>query len=728
MNYKRVISVFVGHKAVDEREQPLLEHLQGTAQLAGNFAAAFGAEGYGYLTGLLHDIGKYSKEAQERILHNGPKVDHSTAGAWICATKWDRLAAYCIAGHHAGLPNGGTRSNTADTATLYGRMHRAKSGQIPNFNAYETEVTFTKPQPPNIQLLKPQGFSISFFIRMLYSCLVDADFLDTEQFMSNGIVERGGYDSIDTLYERLQDYIKNWWDAKSTINQKRCEILKDCINTGKSAKGLYTLTVPTGGGKTISSLAFALNHAKTHGMDRVIYVIPYTSIIEQNAQVFRDILGDHNVLEHHSNVNYDPQDDSINDAALEKKRRAAENWDAPIVVTTNVQFFESLFANRSSRCRKLHAIANSVIIFDEAQMLPLPYLKPCIQAIAELVQNYHSTAVLCTATQPSLHSFFPKEIQSKEICSNPLDLYEFFRRTHFQFAGVLNDDALTKRLNEHKQVLCIVNSRKQAQYIFTSMKEEGSYHLSTLMTPNHRKNVLEQIRERLKKQLPCRVISTSLIEAGVDVDFPVVYRAEAGLDSVIQAAGRCNRENKRPIEKSVVYVFQPEQKYTQHYPYTMQRAIAAQDIVRRSHDDISSLNAIQTYFSTLYTVEGEHALDAKSILDQLNSGISEASFPFADIAQQVRLIEQETYTVIIPKWEKAQELVARLQYGEHSRSLIRQIGPYAVQIYGNQYEDLLQANAIEILDSEIAVLTNLDLYNDATGLTIIREEGVGIFI
>lgn len=287
-------------------------------------------------------------------------------------------------------------------------------------------------------------------------------------------------------------------------------------------------------------------------MRRVVYVIPYTSIIEQNAQVFRDILGDGNVLEHHANVTFDLSDG----APLEETRRAlaTENWDMPVVVTTAVQLFESIYASRSSKCRKLHNLANSVIIFDEAQMLPLSHLKPCVAAMASLTEQFHSTVVLCTATKPSLddllHTYAPG-CPVTELCSQTAGLYGKFRRVCFRQAGTLTDEALAEELSGQKQVLCIVNSRKAAQTVFARLPREGSFHLSTLMVPAQRQALLREIRQRLKDGLPCRVVSTSLIEAGVDVDFPAVYRELAGLDSVLQAAGRCNREGNRRQMKAL---------------------------------------------------------------------------------------------------------------------------------------------------------------------------------
>ena len=367
-------------------EQSVKDHLIGTARLTAQFADKFGKADWGYCCGLLHDIGKYSKQFQNKIINNtDDKVDHSTAGAKLCMELggYYQLLSYCIAGHHAGLPDYG---NTVIHSSLRYRCEKKKIYDYSSYK-YEIEIPELKTDPIILQNLSDADFPLSVFLRMIYSCLVDADFLDTEYFMKNGDVNRNSGENVKILLSKLETHISRWLknDNTESINGRRTEILKHCLNEGQNEKGYFRLTVPTGGGKTIASLAFALKHAVENDMDRVIYVIPYTSIIEQNAQVFRDILGEQNVLENHCNVDYDGRED------FEPMQLASENWDKPIVVTTNVQFFESLFSNKSSKCRKLHNIANSVIIFDEAQMLPTDYLKPCIYMISELVIRYRSS-------------------------------------------------------------------------------------------------------------------------------------------------------------------------------------------------------------------------------------------------------------------------------------------------------------------------------------------------
>lgn len=713
--------MYLGHVSGDGRLQPLFDHLSNVAKLASEFAGEFGASELGYQIGLSHDIGKYSSAFQRRLF-DGPKVDHATAGAQELFEALEKnilglMGAYCVLGHHGGLPDGGAYSDIDGDPTLWGRL---KKSNLPHYDAFLQEVTLQTPAPPSsFSPLGSHGFSLSFLTRMLFSCLVDADYLDTEKFMQPS-VKRAVYESIDALHQKLLIHLKTFSSPKDELNRKRCEIMSDCIQKAEDEKGLYTLTVPTGGGKTISSLAFALTHTKKHKMKRIIYVIPFTSIIEQNAAVFADALGAENVLEHHANVDYDDKDDEKS-----IKHLAAENWDAPVVVTTNVQFFESLLSNKTSRCRKLHNIADSVIIFDEAQMLPLKYLHVCIKCIEELVHNYGCTVILCSATQPALGPFFDSTVKISEICSNPPEMYEFFRRTTFVRLGNLSDETLAERLNAHRQALCIVSTRKQAQNVFAMLDSEGSFHLSTLMTPEHRSRVLKEIRRRLKADLPCRAISTSLIEAGVDVDFPVVYRAKAGLDSIIQAAGRCNREGKHPREESFVYVFEPEKSYT--LPAMMEQFASVYELTACEFDDLGSLEAIKHYFTRLYHVQGEN-LDAEQIVSRFDDGYKSFSFPFKSIASEFKLIDDTTCMVLIPHCDTSRDCAKQLRAGFRSRNLIRTAARYSVNIFEHQFSALREAGAVEALDTELGILCDLTAYSQATGLATTYEGGKGFYI
>ncbi|MBA4698420.1 MAG: CRISPR-associated helicase Cas3' [Ruminococcus sp.] len=711
---------YIAHISDDkEREQTVKEHLEGTAKLAEQFANEFGYGDWGYCCGKLHDIGKYTLRFQDRIRGGTLKVDHATAGAKVCFEKggYYTALAYCIAGHHAGLPDTGEKSDTGDRATYYGRMKK----KIEEYQEYQKEIEIPELSTPFFQTpaKKDPGFSVGILTRMLYSCLVDADYLDTEAFMNDGNVVRGSGDNMTTLWARLHSHIGGWLENEDvqTINGRRTEILKHCIQGGQEEKGLFRLTVPTGGGKTIASLAFALQHAVKHNIKHIIYVIPYTSIIEQNANIFSNILGSENVLEHHSNVNYESAEE------LKPMQLATENWDKPVIVTTNVQFFESFFSNKSSKCRKLHNIANSVLIFDEAQMLPNDYLKPCVAALEELVRHYQSSVVLCTATQPALTDLFSKDMKYKELCPRMEEQFSYFKRAQLKGLGTITEEELIAKLQNERQALCILNTKKIVQKIYEEIKQEGVFHLSTLMYPIHRKRTLEKIRERLSTGEKCIVIATSLVEAGVDLDFRTVYRQVAGIDSIIQAAGRCNREGKRPLDESVTNVFQLEQ--AQKVPGQEQQIDTARIIIRE-YEDFSELDAIEEYFTRLYKFRGD-ALDKKNILEQFQKG----RFPFAKVGKEFKLIEEDTKTIFIAKEEHAKKIAEELRYKGMTRILMREAGAYCVNVYENVFRNIYDAGMLIAISEDAGddfwLLQNMEDYSEETGLQIDAKLGRDIW-
>lgn len=703
----------------EEREQTVKEHLEGTAKLSGEFAKKFGKEEWGYCCGYLHDIGKYSVEFQHKIRENGnEQIDHSTAGAKVCVEKGGLypIMSYCIAGHHAGLPNYGSSQDGGFESTLMGRMKKT----LKDYSAYQDEIEIPKVTTVPIAYgeTKNPDFSLSVFIRMLYSCLVDADFLDTEAFMKKGEIKRDTGESIEILLQKLEKYVSKWLLNKeiNTVNGRRTEILRNCLEAGKREKGLFRLTVPTGGGKTVASLAFALRHAVHNNMDRIIYVIPYTSIIEQNAQIFRSILGDENVLESHCNVDYGDSEE------WNPMKLAAENWDKPVVVTTNVQFFESLFGNKSSKCRKLHNIANSVVIFDEVQMLPADYLKPCIAMIEELVSSFGVSAVLCTATQPALQPFFQSGISAYELCPRMEEQFAFFKRTTFQNLNKISEEDLIEKLSGEYQALCIVNTKKKAQALYKALKGQGVFHLSTSMYPKHRKRVLEEVRRCLNNGERCLVLSTSLVEAGVDLDFQSVYRQLAGIDSVIQAAGRCNREGKRSPEESNVYVFRFEE---QERILGQRKQIEAAKTLVLEGKDISALETIEEYFKFLYHLKSSE-LDKKNIMAQFK-GIK-CNFP--KVAEDFKMIENDTKTVFIPIEEEAQDLLQQLKYQGFTKTSMRKAGQYSVTLYDDVIEKMEAAGMIEPVAENINdfyELKDKERYTEEFGLDLNIENGMALF-
>ncbi len=729
---------YYGHslKGKDKSEWQLLKtHLSDTARKAKEFGEDAGVGDLAYTAALLHDIGKYSKAFQARLDGNGRKVDHATAGAREVLKLFNKdgleknlstMLSYCIAGHHTGLPDYGDATDVDGTGTLLSRVEKKR---LEDYSAYRTEM-----DPASLILkgrkLKTsnEAFSVAFMTRMIFSALVDADFQDTETFMQQGEKPRGGHVSIDTLCETFNTAIQKFDNPQGEINKKRTETLKACKEGADLDQGFFTLTIPTGGGKTLASMAFALNHARRHRLKRVIYVIPFTSIIEQNAGVFKEYLGVDNVLEHHSNFDWkkgnktdsDEADDEPKDA-LDKLKLASENWDIPIVVTTNVQFFESLFANKSSSCRKLHNITKSVIIFDEAQMLPREYLDPCMFAVKELVTNYGASTVFCTATQPTLNQRLPK-VNFTELAPDPQALFDFYKRVQVKNIGRTTDADLLERVKVHEQVLCIVNTRRHAKGLFDQLDMDGSYHLSTLMCPTHRKQVLEEVRIRLKEGKPCRVISTQVMEAGIDVDFPVGFRALAGLDSIIQAAGRVNREMKRGI--SDMYVFDPETPFIKKTPiFIKQGAAFAESAIRKFEGQVDSKAAIEDYFNSLYYVQGKEAFDVKQILSCFDNGIE---FEFKKAADEFRLIDNNTVAVVIPYTEEAKSLVKRARNHPYPFTFARQLQMYTVNIYEKEFEKLQSKGVIETVNDTYQVLTEnsmKEFYNEKTGLVLPADAG-----
>jgi CRISPR-associated endonuclease/helicase Cas3 len=663
----------------------LEEHLKGTAELAKSFADAFGSGEWGYLAGLWHDMGKYSEAFQKMLLASidahietkSGRVDHSTAGAIHSVEKFNvagRIFSYLIAGHHAGLADWQTAE--AGNRSL---IHRLQNDDLLK-KALESNI----PQEITEQSLPKQKFRTSdghsLWIRMLYSCLVDADFLDTEAFLdpdkSNA---RKGYPSLKELQPLFETYMemKQAGADDTDVNRQRTDILKQCIAKSLHEPAIFTLTVPTGGGKTLSSMAFALRHAAEHGKRRIIYVIPYTSIIEQTADQFREIFKDA-IVEHHSNVD-------VSDEGHEttRSRLACENWEAPVIVTTSVQFFESLFANRSSRCRKLHNIANSIVVLDEVQLLPPEYLNPILHAIKELHKNYGVTFVLSTATQPAFgeHKSFDFNFEGLgsmvEIMENPVALYKAFKRVEIHVPDNLltsrSWEDLTKELAQHSSVLCIVNRRDDCRMLYELMPE-GTFHLSALMCGAHRSKVISQIKQRLKDKLPTRVISTQLVEAGVDLDFPVVYRAIAGLDSIAQSAGRCNREGL--LDQGSVVVFAPPSKIPAGY--LRQAAEIGRRLVSDKMNDLLAPEMFKQFFKELYWLHGNN-LDRHGILNDLAPD-SELRFSFYTAAQKFKLIDDKQYAPVIVCFEKGEQLIGLLKKLGPERWLMRKLQRYVVNL------------------------------------------------
>ena len=738
------------YETSDRRDWHLLAtHLKATGDRAAGFLDAMGAGAFGRAAGLLHDLGKYTPDFQRRLEGATIAAPHSTAGAQEAMARYPtsvgKILAFCVAGHHAGLANA---VNGERSLSLADRLIE----QVPRLDpCWQEEVALDAIDPPRIAYRSQEhiGFCASMFVRMVFSALVDADYLDTEAYyakVQGTQVRRGGDPSLDELAGRLENYLDDLAlrAPKSAVNNVRARVLRSVRGHAGDSPGMFTLTVPTGGGKTLSSLAFALDHARKHGLSRVVYVIPYMSVVEQTSAVFRDALGsgrggeDHFVLEHHSAFDEERLGER---SGADKLRLAMENWDAPVVVTTAVQFFESLFARRPSRCRKVHNIANSVVVLDEAQTLPLRHLRPCVAALDELARNWRTSVVLCTATQPALRDGdFPDGFRDvRELAPDPARLAAESRRTRIKSVGTLDDNALVEKLGAVSQVLCIVNTRRHARDLYTALGDvDGACHLTTLMCAVHRRLRLQHVRAALAKGEPVRLVATSLVEAGVDIDFPQVWRAQAGLESIIQAAGRCNREGRAP--SADVFVFEPEDGEGHRTPPDVGQLADAARAVMRAHEDPLTLDAIRAYFQEVYWTRGDDGLDSKRIMRLLNERGTSLDFPFETVARHFRLIDTAMVPIIVPnpfggaEIREVAGLVRELEWIERPGSIARKLQPYSVQIPPSVRARLLAAGAARIVaeerfEQQFVALTNTDLYAPDVGLswddpTFRRAEGL----
>lgn len=714
----------------------LEEHLRDVARLVSEFAEDIGPI-WAALSGRWHDLGKYRNRFQDYIrlksgyerenahIENGIRAPHSTAGAIHAVRQlpqgFGHIIAYLIAGHHAGLPDwhGGKGS----------LGFRLKDG------VEEYQQAMTENIPADILrggcLVLPavaqSHESISLWMRMLFSCLVDADFLDTEIYMQPEKANlRRQNINLDTLQKRFSNSMaelqKN--SEESLLKGIRNGILDECYSAAEWQPGLFSLTVPTGGGKTLSSLAFALKHARIYEKKRIIYAIPFTSIIEQNADVFRSFIGDDAVLEHHSNLDVEPEEENS------KSRLASENWDAPLIITTNVQLFESLHASRTSRCRKLHNIVNSIIILDEAQQIPRDFHAPITQTMQQLSDHFGVTWVLCTATQPVLAEsknafgqLLLKGLKNvREIVKDPAELAKDLKRVDIQLPAVddlrLSWQALSERLISEDSVLAIVNTRRHAKELFELLPDDGNnLHLSANMCAQHRTEVIEEIKERLAQrregdQRPLKVISTQLIEAGVDVDFPVVYRAMAGLDSIAQSAGRCNREDKLDGPGKVV-VFKPEQSappgFLRQGEDTTMEMIASGQLA----GPLLSPENIERYFSLMNARGERDKYDISGLLSASQSNDAPLAIQFRTAAEKFRLIDNKGVSIIVPFKPKGmakspvEGWIKQLEFDASLKGAYKKLQRYTVTVPEKLAVGLVAKGCVE---TKAGLFVLLDIY------------------
>ena len=726
----------IAHVRFDNNSKPIKhwldDHLRDVADLASEYAADFQSAEWASVAGIWHDLGKYNLEFQNYIrdktgyerenahVASVGKVNHSAAGALYAVEKHKhigRALAYLIAGHHAGLPD--WRREDADGGSLEEilgqkeHLAKARAVSIPA-DILNAKLPATPP--------KGQSADYALWLRMLFSCLVDADFLDTERFMqADQFKQRGQYPNLEQLLLRFNQHMTAFTASAvdTAVNRLRKQILQDCRRAAVKPSGIFSLTVPTGGGKTLSGMAFALEHAQRYGKQRVIYAIPYTSIIEQTANIYRQIFGEC-VIEHHSNL------DSSKENA--QSRLAAENWDAPIIVTTNVQLFESLFASRTSRCRKLHNLANSVIVLDEAQLLPPEYLNPILAVMKTLVEHYNVTFVLSTATQPALHRYddvFGKAIvqgfaadQITEIMPDCAALFAALERVIVELPDDLTTERswedLAEEIAAQDSVLVIVNTKPQAAELCRLLPPD-TYYLTTNLCGEHRSAKLKEIRQRLTNGEAVRVVSTQLIEAGVDVDFPVVYRALAGLDSLAQAAGRCNREGRLSAKGRVVVFVPPRNSKLQGH--LGMAATVSRSLLPTFTDAPLHHSHFKTYFEHFYA--RAKSRDKHDILALLTRDAADLKIQFRTAALRFKLIEDEGFPVFVT-YGKGAELINQLKYAGASRDLMRKLQRYTVTVRSLAKDHLLKMGDIRELPELPGVYeqTTPGLYDPKLGLLV----------
>ncbi|NMG55556.1 CRISPR-associated endonuclease Cas3'' [Aromatoleum aromaticum] len=725
------------------REHELKEHLSRVSQMAASFAAVFGAGNWAGIAGVWHDLGKYRPGFQRYIrecadAHIEGRVTssdktHSAAGAlWAenhlvaCQGQPGRIVSrvlvYLIAGHHAGLDNWHDGLKVRLAGNEARRELEDCLGAAPPEAILNPPGALPDPRGMSVDTRNGAG-SFAMWVRMLFSCLVDADFLDTESFMAP---DKAATRAQSAKPAEVLSELQGRFDAHMTtlavnarntpVNALRADVLAQCCTKAALSPGVFTLTVPTGGGKTLSSLAFGLRHAVAHGKRRVIYAIPYTSIIEQTADIFRAIFGDENIVEHHSNADADAAQETA------RSRLACENWDAPLIVTTNVQLFESLFARRTSRCRKLHNLVGSVIVLDEAQLLPVGFLQPILDVLRLLVRDYGVTLVLCTATQPALSSatsFDPRRglrgfaaDEVTEIIDDVPALYTALKRIQVRIPASLDARRewpdIAQDIARHEAVLAIVNRRRDARELHRLLKTHeatGLWHLSALMCPQHRSDTIARIKDSLVARrealaqgipaMPVRVVSTQLVEAGVDMSFPVVFRALAGLDSIAQAGGRCNREGELD-GLGEVHVFVPPTE-----PPTgllRQARDTCRKVWHRIEGDPLDLRLFPAYFRQLY---GDADLDARGICEMLRVG-READVRFRDASDAFRLIDDEEAATVIVRYpggdsHAVDQWIAILERDGAERWLMRKLQRYGVSIYRHDAARLMAQGDIREL-------------------------------
>lgn len=725
---------YYAHTREDGERQTVKAHLEGVSKLAEGFSVDF-LKHLAKKAAFDHDLGKYALKYQWRLDDDNIKFSHAACGALeykkfadkndCFASLFAPLMEYCIAGHHTGLMDGGTDADNSDSPTLSGTLKRGNeyTGDS-DYSAYATEIEFAtltqeEITPPYNELCSAKDPTelierYAFFTKFVFSCLTDADFLDTEIFCNKN-VERGMSGDFEKALDKLNRELSDM-PSDNPLRQARSRIQQQAFDNSVNKSHISILDMPTGSGKTLCSLKLALESGKK----RIIYVIPYTSIIEQTANKFEKMFGDVlPVLQHHSNYSYDGTTEEEKKTA-EKLKRTCENWDAPLIITTSVQFFQSIYHYKGSALRKLHNLRDSVIVFDEIHLIPTELLRPCLKAVGYITKYLNSEALFLSATMPDYSKLFDKflpDVNYNKLVTDRTN-FKYFKKCEYKDMGKTTLETIAENASQCKNALIVVNTKKTAAELYSLVQGE-KYHLSANMTPAHRSRVIEVVRKKLKKGEPITVVSTSLVEAGVDLDFNTVFRQLSGLDSILQAGGRCNREGKD--DKGYVYVFDIDETYRKGSDLAM-RINKTKGLLEK-YQDITSYDCIKEYYDGIFNFN-QSRIAENSIAkynEQSNSFdrqglMSPYSIPFRSYAMQFEYISADTISIVIddPNDQTCHELVETLRNGD--MSVRRALQKYSVSVYMNVFKDLYSQGVLNDHGTGIYILENQSYYNNETGL------------
>lgn len=715
-------------------KQTVKEHSENVAMLAEEYAVERFKK-IAYVTGLLHDCGKYQESFQKRISGSDIRVEHSTCGAIIVKDMSEnksryplgilsRMMEYCIAGHHSGIPDGGTTNDYETDPTLTGRLKR----KFEDFSTYKEELEIPELDEKDfLQFLLSDCDNseekvldkITFLTRYLFSCLVDADSEDTANFCRVGERPRELKGNFGVALENVNQRLESF-QVETELQKARALLQSQAFENAKTTAEIYLLNMPTGSGKTLASVKIALERVILQKKKRIIYVIPYNSIIDQTAEVFNELFQNNlEILRHQSTFDYENIDEMDEDYK-EAAKIAIENWgNTKFIITTTVQFFESIYSNKRGKLRKIHNMADSILIFDEAHMMPEKYLQPCLQAVAYITKYLKSEAVFLTATMPDYLSLIRKYAVTDSKIINLIEdesLFKKFQKCNYNYLGEIGENELLAKSSLSPSSLIIVNTRKAARKLYKKISGK-KYHLSTYMTALDRAIILKNIRKELKcleKEFPdfknvpeerqITIVSTSLIEAGVDLDVYTVFRELKGLDNILQAGGRCNREGKR--KRADVFVFELLD--------SKKKAISVEmDITRdllKKYEDISDSACIKEYYERIFSLK-EDSISQNTmhcICDNFRY------IPFKKYAENFELIDSRTVSLVVPRDEKSRQMVADLKYKQTVDE--RKLQNYTCSLYKNELDDLIKQNVVDDFGTGIYCLTNLDYYDEELGL------------